>query len=139
MQSEAWSAASQAGKVAERFGPWSVVIGAAATVVSLLPLPFIGPGAWAWAAIINAELSAAFGGTIAASAVFGAIQGDAAEGTVARTMALTSNVLQVSALAGILIGGVVGQDYSPRAGITLGLMLLTAMSVALAVRQALVR
>ena len=128
-----------AGKVAERFGPWSVVIGAAATVVSLLPLPFIGPGAWAWAAIINAELSAAFGGTIAASAVFGAIQGDAAEGTVARTMALTSNVLQVSALAGILIGGVVGQDYSPRAGITLGLMLLTAMSVALAVRQALVR
>lgn len=128
-----------AGKVATRFGPWAVVIGAAATIVSLLPLPFVGPGAWAGLAIVNAELSAAFGGTIAASAVFGAIQGDAPEGTVARTMALTSNVLQVSALAGILIGGVVGQAYSPRTGITLGLVLLAAMSGVLAIRQSLVR
>jgi hypothetical protein len=128
-----------AGQVVTRFGPWAVVIGAAATVLSLLPLPFAGPGVWAGLAVVNAQLSAAFGGTIAASAVFGSIQGDAAEGTVARTMALTSNVLQVSALAGILVGGVVGQDSSPRTGITLGLILLAVMSGVLAVRQALVR
>ena len=128
-----------AGKAAVRFGHWAVVLGAAITVVSLLPLPFVQPGGWAGVAIVNAELCAAFGGTIAASAVFGAIQGDAADGTVARTMALTSNVLQVSALVGIFIGGVVGENSSPRTGITLGLVLLAVMSAVLAVRQSLVR
>jgi MFS family permease len=117
-----------AGKVVARFGSWAVLIGAAATIASLLPLPFVGPGFLAGLTTVNLELCGAFGGTIALAAVYGAIQNDAAEGTLARTMALATNVLQVASLTGILIGGIVGERTSPRTGLTLGLVLLVIMS-----------
>jgi Transmembrane secretion effector len=124
-----------AGRMVARFGSWSVLIGAIATIAAMLSLPFVEPGFLARVAIVFLELGAAFGGTIALAAMYGAIQSDAAEGTLARTMALTTNVLQVAALAGIVIGGVVGERTSPRIGLTLGLVLLVVMSVLVTVRK----
>lgn len=101
-----------AGRIARRSDRLGVTLGLAATLWSLVFLPFVRPGIGAVLAIVNFELAGALGGTVIIAAVFGAIQNAAAAGTVARTMAIATNGLQVAALLGALVGGLLGERVS---------------------------
>lgn len=119
------------GWVSARCGRWTVPFGLGVTILSLAPLPFVHGGALAYLSVVNLELCGAFGGTIVVAAVFGDIQGRAAPGTIARTMALAHNALQVAALAGLFVGALVARLASTRAAITTSVLLLVALSVPL--------
>lgn len=120
------------GRMLERFGRWTVGIGLLTTVWSITPLPFVGPGLLGGVAVVNFELAGAFGGTVIMAAVFGTLQAEAAaDGTVARTMALASNTLQIAALVGLAIGAAIGGAATPRAALAVSAVLLAAVSLPL--------
>ncbi|MFJ8045899.1 MFS transporter [Kitasatospora sp. NPDC096147] len=123
------------GRAARLFGRWTVVVGCAATVWSLLPLLMVGQGLGAWAAVVNFELAGAFGGTLVMAVVFGELQGLAArDGTVARTMAVATTSIQLASLLGLLIGGLAGDLLSHRWALGTGTALLVLLSAPLAAR-----
>lgn len=117
------------GRVAERMGRWTGAVGLLATLWSVAALPFVGPGWLGGAAVVNFELAGAFGGTIVIAAVFGSLQAEAAaRGTVARTMALANNILQVAALAGLAVGGAVGAMAGERTALTVAAVVLACVT-----------
>ncbi|MDV9198914.1 hypothetical protein [Streptomyces sp. Wh19] len=71
------------------------------------------------------ELAGSLGGTLMAAVVFGGLQTAAPEGQVAQTMALGSTFLQVAALAGAPLGGMLGSYLGLRH--TLGIALVLAV------------
>ncbi|HCT76146.1 MAG TPA: hypothetical protein DGT23_06040 [Micromonosporaceae bacterium] len=108
------------GRLVQRYSSRrAVLLGAFMTMLAILPLPFVRSGPTAIVAVVNFELAGAFGGTIAVAAVFALIQGTVARDTLARSMAITSNLLQLAALVGLAIGGVVGSLSSVRITIAL--------------------
>lgn len=119
------------GWVSARFGRWTVPFALALTILSLAPIPFVHGGAVAYLSVVNLELFGAFGGTVVVAAVFGDIQGRAAPGTIARTMALAHNTLQVAALVGLFLGALVAHLATARVAMTTSLLLLVALSLPL--------
>lgn len=120
-----------AGRLAARFKARTMVIGVLAMSWSLIPLMLARPGWIAGAATVNYELAGALGGTIILSAAFGVIQSATEPGSMARTMGAAQNALQLSALLGIGIGGVVAQLASPRAALLCALAVIATAAVPL--------
>ncbi len=113
------------GRVLGRYGPGrTVALGAVVSVCSLAALPFAGPGFSGAASVVLFELASSFGGTIMAATVFGALQGTAPEGKVARVMALTGTLLQIGALAGISAGGTLAELAGLRTAVGIAALLM---------------
>lgn len=118
------------GRILGRYGPGrTLALGAAVSACSLPALPATGAGLSGAAAVVLLELAGSFGGTVMIATVFGALQGAAPEGKVAKVMALAGTFLQVGALAGVLVGGVLGTLTGLRATVAVAaaLMLLTLL------------
>lgn len=116
------------GRITGRFGlAATLVAGTAASACSLVLLPFGGPGAFGAAAVVAFELLGSFGGTLMMATTFGMLQSRAAEGTVAKVMALAGTLLQVGALAGVFAGGLLGTLLGLRGAVTVAgaLLLIT--------------
>lgn len=121
------------GHIVKRGGTrWAVVLGVGATVASLAPLPFVAPGVGAVVAVVGFEFLGALGGTVAIAAVFSDIQMAAPANAVARTMAVTDNALQLATLAGVGVGGMIGQLVALEAAIVVALTSVTIAGIPLA-------
>lgn len=120
------------GAIVERFGRGSaIIIGIGGTIGSIALLPFVGPGLGAVIAVVLFELLGAFGGTIALAVVFSHIQQSAASGSVARTMGMSDNALQLAMLVGLLLGGRLGDAVSLSTPIGLALVVLVLVGLPL--------
>lgn len=106
--------------IATRLGRWTVPLGVALTVWSILPVAMAESGPVALLSVVNFELAGAFAGTIVLATVFGQLQAAAGERRVARTMAIAENGLQVAALIGLGVGAAVGSAASPRSAMVVG-------------------
>lgn len=122
------------GRVVARGGSrLAVVLGLSATIASLAPLPFVGPGTSAVAAVIGFEFLGALGGTIAVAAAFSDIQMSAPPDAVGRTMAVTDNALQLATLVGIGLGGATAELYGLRNSVVVALVLVAIAGLPLAI------
>lgn len=113
------------GRLLDRVGPGrTLAIGALATIGSLALLPFSTAGPTAIAGVVLFELAGSLGGTLMIATIFGGLQGAAPEGQVSLTMALAGTMIQLAALAGAPLGGVLGGRFGLRATLTTGLLLM---------------
>jgi predicted MFS family arabinose efflux permease len=107
----------------------ALLLGLVGTLWSLVPLPLVHGGVPALLAVVNFELAGAFGGTVIIAAAFGAIQTSASAGTVARTMAIATNGLQIAALVGAAVGGIVGDATDTRTVLTVAVALMAVSTI----------
>jgi predicted MFS family arabinose efflux permease len=95
------------GRITSRWGPERcLTIGTVSMMGSIALLPLCTPGSTGAAGIVMYELAGSFGGTVAASVVFGAVQAAAPAGGVSRMMALAMVLVQVAAVVGAPVGGI---------------------------------
>ncbi|NRQ31631.1 MFS transporter [Nonomuraea sp. NN258] len=128
------------GRLLDKFGPArTLTISAVLTILSLALLPFAGPGVTGAAAVVLFEFAGSFGGTILISTVFGTLQGAAKGEQVARVMAMAGTSMQVSALAGVGLGGLLGTWLDLRQLMSVAAGLLVAGLVVQIVRFAAAR
>jgi predicted MFS family arabinose efflux permease len=116
------------GRILKRLGPGpTLAIGVLATVCSLAVLPFATAGPSGVAGVVVLELASSFGGTLMIATVFSGLQRSAPDGQVAQVMALAGTLLEVSALAGAPVGGVLATQFGLRAAVTaaFGIFLVT--------------
>jgi MFS family permease len=123
------------GRCQKRFGAGrTMAIGAATTVCSLAVLPFSTAGWTGVTGLVALELGSSFGGTLMMATLFGGLQAAAPHDRVARVMALSGVVLQVSALCGVPLGGVIATVFGLRPALFVELGLLLAGVLPYAVR-----
>jgi MFS family permease len=113
------------GRLMKRRGPGgALAIGVASMLASMVALPFGTVGPSGVAAVVLLELAGSFGGTLMIATVFGTIQRAAPAGKVARVMALSMTFLQVAAVAGALVGGLLGTFAGLRTTIAVATVLM---------------
>jgi predicted MFS family arabinose efflux permease len=104
------------GLLLDRIGAaYTLTLSALVMIVSLAGLPFAAPGLTAVAAVVLYQLACSFAGAILVSTVFGTLQGDAPNDRVAQVMAMASTSMQIAALAGVGLGGLLSSWFSLRA------------------------
>ncbi len=113
------------GRIMRRRGPGVALgIGAASMVCSMVALPFAAAGPVGAGAVVIFELAGSFGGTLMIATVFGTLQSTAPAGKVGRLMALAMMFLQVAAVFGAPVGGLLGTFAGLRATIATGAVLI---------------
>jgi len=113
------------GRVLNRVGPGrTLAIGAVATICSLALLPFSTTGFTAVAGVVLFELAGSLGGTLMIATVFGGLQASAPEGKVSQTMAIAGLLLQLAALIGAPLGGILGSFSGLRVAMLTALVLM---------------
>lgn len=126
-----------AGHVATRLDRWTVSFGVALTAFSLAPLGIVEDGVPVGIALINFEFAGALGGTIVIATVLGNIQAAAVDdGTVARSMAIAQNALQVAALVGLAIGAFLAEALGFRQALIVGTAVVAGVALPLALIHA---
>jgi predicted MFS family arabinose efflux permease len=118
-------------RVLRRWGPGpAFVAGALIVAGSLLVLPVAVPGPSAVASVLILELAGNLGAALLVAVAYGQLQGTAAEGTVARVTALFGTLVQAAAVAGVLLGGLLGTLVGLRAttAVAAGLLLVAVLA-----------
>jgi predicted MFS family arabinose efflux permease len=127
------------GRIMNRRGPGvALAVGAASVLGSIIALPFGMAGLSGAAAVVVFELAGSFGGTLMIATLFGTLQSWAPAGKVARVMALAMMILQVAAVIGAPVGGLLGTFVGLRASIGFAavLMFVTVVPQLLRLRAA---
>jgi hypothetical protein len=128
------------GRIQTAFGGGrTIALGAAASVLSLAVLPFVGKGAGAAAGLVLLELGGSFGGTLLVATVFGALQSAAPADRIAQVMATAMVLLQGATLVGVPIGGGLAVLFGTRTALAVAFAVLAGVLVPQLVRWALTR
>jgi MFS family permease len=126
-----------AGRIRDRLGSGrTMALGVISTIGSLIPLPLGSPGVSGSLGVVTYELASSFGGTLLIATAFGRLQSTVSHGQVAKVTALAGTFLQLAALIGTPVGGVLGTRLGLRMTIIIALGFMLATLAPWLVRQA---